>query len=1822
MSPTTDKLSEKQRALLAARLQKARSKPTVTAITRRPDGTPPPLSFAQRRLWFLYQWEPDNPSYNVPLAFRLTGALNVAALEQTFNVILRRHEVLHMVYITEGDEVRLAPHPAPTLTLAPVDFTALPPDERTVAVQAAMDADVRCPFNLEHDLMLRAKLLRLTPTEHVLLLNLHHIAADGWSLSGVLVKEWVALYSVFCAGESPALPEPEIQYADFAYWQRQWFQGDVLKEQLDYWKQNLAGAPAVLELPTHRPRPPELGSDGAMQVFAIDPALDAGIKSLAQRTQTTPFMVWLAGFAALLSRYTSQDDIVVGAPIAGRNRSEIEDLIGLFVNTLVLRTDLSGDPTVETLLGRVREAALGAYAHQDLPFEKLVEELHPERALSHHPLFQVMFNYHNLPEETLELPNLTVHFLNVDLTASKFDLSMTLAEKGGELVGHIVYNTDLFDAAMMRELLEHYQTLMAALVAHPDRPISELALLTSERRAALVAGWMDTAELYPEARCMHEFFEAQVARTPDAPAIIYEQQQYTYAELNAHANRLAHHLQTLGVGPDVCVGLYMEKSLDTLVALLGILKAGGAYVPLDPLYPPERVRLMMEDAGAGTLLTEASLAAALPRLDDVQVVRMDTDHDVFAGQSAANPPIVVTAANLFYVLFTSGSTGRPKGVAVEYRNYLNYFHGVMRRIKPQPGMQYAMVSTFSTDLGTIQFWAPLTTGGTTHIVAYERATDPEAMVDYFCRHRIDVLKLVPSHYDALQGIPEANAIVPRHLVIFTGEASHWGTVARVKQLNPQCMVQDHYGVTETTCATLVKNAPDVIPEDHVATLPLGEPLGNVCVYTLDQHLEPTPPGVPGELCIGGRGVTRGYFGRPGLTAERFVPDPFSVEPGARMYRTGDLAYFRYDGSLKLLGRMDFQIKIRGYRIEAGEIETLLCERPAVQDAVVIAREDTPGDRRLVAYVVPLPLQRDALDVAALREALRARLPDYMVPSAFVILDAIPLNPNGKVDRFRLPQPEYSRLEAGTAFVAPRNEDEARIAAVWCAVLGLETVGIDDNFFDVGGESFKAIRAVRKIGQDVSVMDLFKHPTIRGLAALTSAQQDSALRAGLLHELTQPISAQRRKLTLVCVPYGGGSAITYRPLAEALPGDIALYAVQLPGHDFSRKAEALQRVPDIARQCAEEIKRDIHGPLALYGHCVGAALVLEIARLLEADGVAVLGLYLAGAFPTARIPGKLFEWWHRLFPVERWTPTRDIYEGLRALGGFAEDMGQEEREFVLKSIRHDALMAEEYYTQAFHAGIGEKLKAPVLCIVGERDRATELYRERFHEWEHFSERATLAVVPQAGHYFLKHQAQRLAGIIAEQRAVWQGEDVAPTHEPVVTTPRPTVTPSIKTFLFVVLSQFISLVGTGLTAFGLGVWVYQQTGSLSSFAAIQIATFLPGIFALPFSGALADRWDRRKLMIVSDALAGCGTLLLAALLWSNSLQLWHIYILTSIASLANAFQRPAYMAAVTQLVPKQYLGHANGFVQLGAAVGDLVASFLGGALLVVIGLPGLVIIDLVSCAVAIVTLLLIRFPDTLFRRREESFLKEITGGWSYIVKRPGLVTMVVYFTLFNYFFSLVWVIATPLTLAVAAPGILGIVLAMNGAGVLAGGFIMGLWGGAKRRAEGMVGYGLLYGLAVVLMGIRPSPVFVAVGMFGIGVAVTIINAHWLSLIQSKVGLELQGRVLAMNQMLGWAMIPIGFITADPLHTRIFAPLLQGPLATTVGRLIGVGEGRGLALMMVTAGAALTLLAFAGYNYRPLRYMEDKLPDAIPDAIIIADKDELQALADRQQRERSNV
>jgi len=1082
-------LPPEKRALLELLLQKegvdlSRS----LIIPQKRDTNAFPLSFAQRRLWFLDQLEPNSPLYNIASAVRLTGALNVTALEQSLNQIVRRHESLRTTFVAKDGHPVQVIAPELTVPLPVVDLHSLSEAEREAeALQLAIEEAQR-PFDLAKGPLLRTTLLRLDEEDHILLLTMHHIISDGWSM-GVFVREMGALYEALSQGRPSPLPELPIQYVDFAQWQRKWLQGEELERQLAYWKEQLAGLPPLLELPTDRPRPAVQRYQGAHHSFALSKSLSQALESLSQEEGATLFMTLLAAFQTLLYRYTGQEDICVGTPIANRTRAEIEGLIGFFVNTLVLRTDLSGDPSFRELLRRVREVALGAYAHQDLPFEMLVDELQPARDMSHSPLFQVMFVLQNAPVQALELSELTLSPVETENGIAKFDLTLMMEERPEGLQGTVEYNTDLFDAATIERMVGHFQTLLEGIVADPDRPISTLPLLTTAEREQLLVGWNDTEAEYPGDKCVHQWFEAQVEQTPEAIAVAFgEEEQLTYGELNRRANQLAHYLQKLGVGPETLVGLCVDRSPEMVIGLLGVLKAGGAYLPLDPTYPQERLAFMLEDAGISIILTQSHLLDRLGvQRKDVKrnpqsaignrqfTICLDTDWEVIAREPDTNPVSAVTPDNLAYVIYTSGSTGRPKGTLLQHRGLSNFAHAYIRRLSLGPGSRLLQFASFSFDASLAEIFTTLLSGATLRLARRDILMSVSDLHRLLREGEITIAILPPSILSVLptEGLSALQTLISAGESCSREIAESWA---------PGRRLFNGYGPTEATIGPTLYPI-ESVPEG-VASVPIGRPITNTQVYLLDAHLQPVPVGVSGELYIGGVGLARGYLNRPELTAERFIPNPFSDEPGARLYRTGDLARYLPDGNIEFLGRIDHQVKVRGFRIELGEIEAVLRQHPHLQAAVVLAREDTPGDKRLVAYVVPR--EEPAPTISELRRFLKETLPEYMVPSAFVYLDALPLTPNGKVDRRALPAPDQTRPELESAYVAPRTREEKILADIWAQVLGVEQVGVHDNFFELGGDSILSIQVIARANQaglQLTPRQLFQAPTVAGLAAM-------------------------------------------------------------------------------------------------------------------------------------------------------------------------------------------------------------------------------------------------------------------------------------------------------------------------------------------------------------------------------------------------------------------------------------------------------------------------------------------------------------------------------------------------------------------------------------------------------------------------------------------------------------------------------------------------------------------------------------------------------------------
>ncbi|MFY2562983.1 non-ribosomal peptide synthase/polyketide synthase, partial [Corallococcus terminator] len=1114
-----------------------------------------PLSFAQQRLWLIDQLEPGSSTYNIPLALMLQGPLDVAALEGAFTSLAERHESLRTTFLTRDGEPYQHIHAPAPVSVSVRELQSLSEDTKLAEAQRLVSEEATRPFDLEHGPIFRVLLLRLDEQRHVLVGTVHHIASDGWSM-GVLLRELAEFYSAHATGQTPRMEALPVQYADYAAWQRSWLRDEALEQQLTYWKQQLTGAPPFLELSTDRPRPPVQSNRGGSFPIRLPRSVNERFVALCQREGVTPFMALLAVWQLLLSRYSGQDDISVGSPIAGRTRSETEGLIGFFVNTLVLRTHVRPGLRFRELLAQVKRTTLAGYEHQDVPFEKLVEELNPQRTLSHSPLFQVMLVLQNAPTTSMEVPGSTVETSPLRLEAfdsgapsAKFDLTLSLGEG---LEGALGYRTDLFDESTIARMVEHFSTLLEAVVTTPESRLSDLPMLPAEERRQVLVEWNDTRRELPWAGAFHELFEAQVALTPDALAVLDDSSSLSFLQLNQRANQLAHLLRSRGVGPEVRVAFCLERSVDSLVALLAILKAGAAYVPLDSAYPRERLAFMLQDSGSPFVLTQSHL---LPRLDSASSTPLCLDDAALRASLAAlpdsNPPHVTLPSHLAYVIYTSGSTGRPKGVMVHHSSVVNLLAALSSSVYSdvQGPLRISLNAPLSFDASVKQL-VFLSLGHCLCFVPQAAREDVPLLLSWIRKHQLDVLDCAPSHLRLL--LDEGLADSGRPLrVLIGGEAiddSLWATLASA----PSLSAFNVYGPTEATVDTTA------LAIRASARPALGGPLSNVSTFILDASLQPTPIGVPGELFIGGDGLARGYHLRPDLTAERFVPNPFSPVPGARLYRTGDKARWLAHGHLEYLGRIDFQVKLRGFRIELGEVEAALEALPSVHHAAALVREDVPGLKRLVAYVTPA-----SVDTSALRAELLLSLPEYMVPSAFVALDALPINTHGKLDRKALPAPDSGPTDS---FVAPRTPSEMRLAAIWAEVLHLDFVSVTDDFFALGGHSLLATQVVSRVRKSFDVelplRALFEAPTVATLAARVDAvgHGDLSLQRPPLVAVPRtgpiPLSFAQQRLWFLD-RLQPGSPFYNIPSAILLHGGLNLAALERAIQELVQRHEALR-----------------------------------------------------------------------------------------------------------------------------------------------------------------------------------------------------------------------------------------------------------------------------------------------------------------------------------------------------------------------------------------------------------------------------------------------------------------------------------------------------------------------------------------------------------------------------------------------------------------------------------------------------------------------------------------
>ena len=1225
-------LTPAQRALLEQRLMERRTQAAArTRIVRRtaPD-QPAPLSYAQELLWLLSQVFDDGVAYNAPGAFQLEGPLDLDLLAHALKALTERHEVLRTVYeVIDGHPMQIV-QSAQDIDLHLVDLRAMPADEREAEAQRILARESRFRFDLVSGPVMRVVVIGLAPDRHILMINMHHVATDGYSRTAIY-RDLTELYEAGAEGRPPVLPELPIQYADYAVWQRGWLDGGIADAQLEYWKTKLAGAPSRLDLPTDFPRPPIRSYVGDNLSLMLDLGVREGLRGVARGADATLFVSLLATFATLLSRYSGQDDVVIGTPFAGRNRTELESMVGYFINPLALRLDLSGDPTFTELLSRARSTTLEAFAHADVPYETVVRATNPERDLSQTPVFQAMVVFHNPGWQTkrpkFEPAGIRATEISHEKGWSKFDVLLGMSERTTGLNTTWEYSTELFKPATVTRMMEHFRALATSAAEHPDRRLSRLPMLSEAERARVLVGFNSHERPSPQRELVKELFEEQVQRSPDAVAVVCGGERMSYAQLNARANRIADRLRAMGVGPGVYVGVMLEKSIDLVPAVLGVVKSGGAYIPLDPNYPSDRLAFMLGDAAPRVLVTYAR-HAGLVTASDAAVLALD-DPDALDGCSEANPPSSASGTDLAYVIYTSGSTGQPKGAMIANRSLASAFYAYERTYRLGELTAHAQMASFSFDVFTGDLIRSLLVGAKLVLCPMEIVLDPPALHALMVREGVDMAEFVPATATLLfeWAAREGKRLDFMRLVVVSSEAWRNERYAFFKELvGPETRLVNSYGLTEATIdSTWFEPGADteLIPGRFV---PIGRALANTRAYVLDAQLEPQPVGVAGELCIGGVAVARGYLNRPELTATKFVADPFAgsedqggLEP--LLYRTGDLARWLPDGTIDFLGRTDRQIKIRGFRIEPGEIESVLERHGGVRAAAVTDRPDPSGQPRLVAYIVAEdPARAPAPD--DLRALVAEHLPAYMIPAAWTTVEVLPVTPNGKVDLDALPEPTFDRSAAADEFVAPRTDAERELCAIWCDVLDVDEVGVHDNFFALGGHSLLAVKLFteieRRMGAKIPLAALFATATVAGLAELIERQRGGEKDAGFNWVVPMTGAAEGRPFFLI--GWVDGELLGYKDLAAHWQGP-PLFGLVAPGVDGRTLPSAT--IEAIAAHHIKQMRGyQPEGPYYFGGFCFAGVVAYEIARQLRAQGEEVGMAALIDSYWARRQPPRL------------------------------------------------------------------------------------------------------------------------------------------------------------------------------------------------------------------------------------------------------------------------------------------------------------------------------------------------------------------------------------------------------------------------------------------------------------------------------------------------------------------------------------------------------------------------------------------------------------------------
>jgi amino acid adenylation domain-containing protein len=1219
-----ESLTPAQRALLERRLMERRTDAARrNAISPRQVHSPAVLSHSQELLWLLSQVFDDGIAYNAPGAFHLEGSLDLDLLRRCFEALIERHEILRTTYTVIDGQPMQAIGSSSTFELNVVDLRDRPSEERETQAQAILKDESRFAFDLVNGPVMRATVIQLSGNENILMLNLHHVATDGYSRSA-LFRDLSVFYDAFGSGQEPSLPVLPIQYADYAVWQRAWLATGVADAQRVYWERKLAGAPSRLDLPTDYPRPPVRSYLGDHMSMMLGMPAREGLRAAARGSDTTLFVAMLALFSTLLSRYSGQDDVVVGTPFAGRNRAELESMVGYFINPLALRVDLSGDPTFAELLSRARETTLDAFQNADVPYEAVVRATNPERDLSQTPVFQAMIVYHNPAWQDnrpkFEPRGIRCTEISHEKGWSKFDVLLGISERKVGMNTTWEYSTELFQAATVDRMTEHFRTLAESAAHGPDRRLSQLTMLSESERARVLVSWNGHEGQSARSETVKSLFEAQVARTPDAEAVVLGDRRLTFSELNRRANRIAHLLRGHGVGPGKLVGILMGKSTDLVATVLAVTKAGGAYVPLDPMYPADRLEFMLADSRPDVLVTDTTAPGPLPQTD-AKTIALDAPA-ALAGTSEDDLPDCASGEDLAYVIYTSGSTGQPKGAMIANSSLTSVYYAYEREYRLRDLKAHLQMASPSFDVFTGDVIRSLLAGAKLVLCPMDVVIDPARTYELMVREGVDAAELVPATASLLFDYVEREGKQLEFLKFLAIGGEPWRNdkYTRFKRLlGPTTRLVNSYGLTEATMdSTYFEPSADaeLLPGRFVS---IGRPLPNTRVYVLDGGLEPQPIGIRGELCIGGAGVARGYLNRPELTAERFVADPFSDEPGGRMYRTGDLARWLADGTIEFVGRSDRQLKIRGFRIEPGEIEAVLERHPRVRTAVVTDRQDESGAPRLVAYLVAAD-RGDPPAPDELRAFVAEQLPAYMIPTAWVQLDSLPATPNGKADLDALPDPLFDRASQAGELVPARTESERALVEIWREMLDVEAIGTSDNFFALGGHSLLAVRLFARIedrfGVRLPLASLFQSATIAELAAMIDAERGQARKR--VWSSVVPMRPQGERPPFFLIGWVGGQLIGYQALVEKFPEDVPLYGLQAPGVDGRRLP--ISTVEGLAAHYIEEVRRfQPNGPYYLGGFCFAGVVAYEMARQLTEQGEQLGMIALIDSYPRGTRP---------------------------------------------------------------------------------------------------------------------------------------------------------------------------------------------------------------------------------------------------------------------------------------------------------------------------------------------------------------------------------------------------------------------------------------------------------------------------------------------------------------------------------------------------------------------------------------------------------------------------